>query len=245
MARFNVRFLSKNLLRKIEVHVIIPSLDLHGAISNKNPAYYREGKKKYPLIILLAGFGDDGEGWLLNTEISSLCDEYGVAVAMIGGENKWYLDFSATDNFHTYLSEELPDFLYGNFALLNREVPPVLGGVSMGGYGAIYNVLKAPRNYSALMALSPAIKPDDIVEESRFGTLRELFLAAKGKLPPAYFAVGDKDFIYPQSIELNEWFKENSMGISYRVAEGYGHSWDLWRIEIRNFLEFLKEKKII
>ena len=245
MARFNVRFMSKALLRKTEVNVIIPSLDLHGALSNKNPQYYREGGKKYPLILLLSGFGDDGEGWILNSEISSLCDEYGVAAAMIGGENKWYLDFSATDNFHAYISEELPDFLYGNFALLDRHIKPVIGGVSMGGYGALYNLLKSPANYSAAMALSPAVKPDDIIDESKYGTLKELFSAANGKLPPLYLAVGDKDFIYRPSCEFNEWLKANVAGASYRFVEGYGHSWDLWRLEIKNFLDMLRDKKII
>ena len=115
----------------------------------------------------------------------------------------------------------------------------------MGGYGALYNGLKSPERYSAIMALSPATKPDDMVDEKRHGTLKELFLKAKGRLPYTYISVGDKDFIYGPSKEFDGWLTENSIGVNYRFVEGYAHTWDLWRIEIVNFIKELKNKKII
>lgn len=245
MARFNLRFVSKSLLRKTEVNLIIPSLDLHGVISNKNDRYYRDSTRKYPLIILLSGFNDDNEAWLFQTNIFSLCSEYGVAVALIGGENKWYLDQGPIDSWHSFIEKELPDFLYGNFTMLDQSKLPVIGGVSMGGYGALYNGLKSPEKYSAIMALSPATKPDDVVDEKQHGTLKELFLKAKDKLPYTYISVGDKDFIYELSKEFDVWLTENSIGVNYSFIEGYAHTWDLWRIELVKFLQELKNKKII
>lgn len=245
MARFNLRFLSGSLLRKTEVNLVIPSLDLHGAITEKNPRHYIESGDKYPLIILLSGFGDDNEAWLLQTNISALCSEFGVAVALIGGENKWYLDQSPVDGWHKFIENELPDFLYGNFSKLDRDKLPIIGGVSMGGYGALYNGLKSPEKYSAIMALSPATKPDAMIDESAHGTLKELFLKAKGKIPFTYLSVGDKDFIYEASRQFDGWLTDNAIGVNYRYVAGYAHVWDLWRIEIVNFLQELKNKKII
>lgn len=245
MARFNVRFVSKSLLRKTEVNLVIPSLDLHGVIANNNYRYYRDSEKKYPLIILLSGFNDDDEAWLLQTNISSLCSEYGVAVALIGGENKWYLDQSPVDGWHNLIENELPDFLYGNFSMLDQSKLPVIGGVSMGGYGALHNGLTSPEKYSSIMALSPATKPDDVVDEKLHGTLKELFLKAKDKLPYTYISVGDKDFIYAISKEFDGWLTENSIGVNYNFVAGYAHTWDLWRVEIVKFLQELKNKKII
>lgn len=245
MARYNLRFLSKSLLRKTEVNLIIPSLDLHGAIANKNARYYRESGKKFPLILLLSGFGDDNEAWLLQTDIAALCAEYGVAAALIGGENKWYLDLSPIDGWHTYLTEELPDFLFGNFSKLDGDRLPVLGGVSMGGYGALYNGLKSPQSFAAIMALSPATKPDGVIDEGAHGTLKELFLAAGGNLPPVYLSVGDKDFIYEASRQLDGWLAQNAIGVRYKFVEGYAHTWALWRLEIKNFLQTLQNQKII
>ena len=245
MARFNLRFVSRSLLRKTEVNLVIPSLDLHGAINEKNVRYYRDSTKKYPLIILLSGFGDDNEAWLLQTNILSLCSEYGVAVALIGGENKWYLDQNPIDGWHSFIENELPDFLYGNFSALDESKLPIIGGVSMGGYGALYNGLKSPEKYSAIMALSPATKPDGYVDEKLHGTLKQLFLKASGKIPYTYISVGDKDFIYGASKEFDNWLAENSIGVNYRFVEGYAHTWELWQIEIVKFLQELKNKKII
>jgi S-formylglutathione hydrolase FrmB len=246
MASYTLRFLSKYLLRKTEVNVVIPSLDLHGAISQKNARYYREDKEKFPLIILLSGFGDDNQAWLYQTEIFALCSKYRVAVAMIGGENKWYLNNNPIDNWNAFITEELPDFLYGNFAKLDESKFPVIGGVSMGGYGALYNGLKNPQSFSAIAAFSPATKPDDGVDESKHGTLKELFLAAKDKLPSVvYISVGQNDFIYNASRDFDGWLSDNKIGVNYKFVPNYGHTWDLWRLEIEEFLIELKNKKII
>lgn len=245
MARFNLRFVSKSLLRKTEVNLIVPSLSLHGALAQPNPHFYREDDERFPLVILLSGFGDDNEAWLMQTDIVNLCDKYRVAVALVGGENKWYLNASATDNWQEFISCELPDFLYGNFRRLNSSKQPVIGGVSMGGYGALHSALCSPNSFSAVMALSPATKPDDIIDESMHGTLKELFVKTKGTLPLTYISIGDRDFIYQASKDLDNWLAENNIGVNYKFVPNYAHSWDLWKVEVDNFLQLLKDKKII
>ncbi len=243
MARFNLRFLSKHLLRRTEINLIIPSLDLHGAISQKDERYYQNDTERFPLIIAMSGFGDDNEAWLHRTDVIALCDKYRVAVAMIGGENKWYLDSSPIDSWHSYISKELPDFLFGNFSRLDPD-RLMLAGVSMGGYGALYNGLKNPQKYKAILSMSPAIRPENYIDEQKIGTLKNLFIAAKDNLPHIHLAIGNEDFIFGQSMELNAWLKEN-IGVQYRVVEGYGHVWPLWAIELERFLQELKEKQII
>ncbi len=244
MARYNLRFLSKYLLRRTEVNLIIPSLDLRGAISQKDDCYYQNSTERFPLIIALSGFGDDNEAWVRHTDVVALCDKYRVAVAMIGGENKWYVDASPTDSWHSFVSRELPDFLYGNFSKLDPG-KLMLAGVSMGGYGALYNGLKNPEKYSAILSLSPAIRPENYIDEEKVGTLKELFAAAKDRLPQLYLAIGDKDFIFDQSMVFNSWLQENIPGVAYRIVEGYGHTWDLWAKELENFLQTLKNKNLI
>ncbi len=244
MARYNLRFLSKHLLRRTEVNLVIPSLDLHSAIAQKDENYYQNSTERFPLIIALSGFGDDNEAFIRNTDVVALCDKYRVAVAMISGENKWYLDTSPIDNWHSFISRELPDFLYGNFSKLDAT-KQILAGVSMGGYGALYNGLKNPRQYCAIASLSPAIRPENYIDEQKVGTLKELFTAAKDRLPPIYLVIGDKDFIFAQSTQFDSWLQENIPGVGYRIVPGYGHTWDLWAKELEAFLQELKEKSII
>lgn len=245
MGRYNVTFVSKSLLRKININVVIPSLNLHTAMQQKNERYYRDNDKKYPLLILLSGFADDNEAWLTKSDIQQLCDEYQVAAAFIGGENKWYLDTSPIDNWSKLINEEIPDFLYGNFSKLNENLPLVLGGVSMGGYGALYNGLKHPNKYNAILALSPGIRPDVSINEELHGSLKDMLLKEKENLPFIYLSIGTKDFIIKQTIEFNDWLEENGFEFKYNFAEGFEHSWKLWRIDIEKFLIELKSKNII
>ncbi len=244
MARYNLRFLSKYLLRRTEVNLIIPSLDLRGAISQKDDCYYQTNAERFPLIIAMSGFGDDNEAWIRHTDVVALCDKYRVAVAVIGGENKWYIDSSPIDSWHSFVSRELPDFLFGNFSKLDPG-RLMLAGVSMGGYGALYNGLRNPENYHAILSLSPALKPDGYIEEEKIGTLRELFLEAGDRLPYVHLAIGNQDFIFQQSAEFNDWLKENIPGVRYRIVDGYGHTWDLWAKELEEFLQELKSRQII
>jgi putative tributyrin esterase len=243
MARFNIEFLTKSLMRRVEFNVYIPSLSLQGAIrSEKN--YYQNNEKKFPLIILLAGFGDSYRAWQSNTHIEELCDRYQVAACCIGGDNRWYLDLGPMDSWYSFLENDLTDYLYGTFNNLDPKLPLILGGVSMGGYGTLYHSLKENQKYSAAFALSPAVKPD-FLDEAKFGSLRELFLENRNNIIPTYLSVGSEDFIIKQSLELDSWLQQNNIGVRYKVVEGFDHSYKLWRLELENVFQFLKEKEII
>ncbi len=221
---------------------MIPSLDLKASIKAEDD-HYTKDKEKFPLIIFLSGFSDDEDSFLLNCNLPALCDRYRVAACVVGGENKWYLNTSPIEGWEDYICKELPDFLFGNFSKLDQN-KLILGGVSMGGYGALYNGLKYWDRFKAVMALSPAIKPDDYIDETRFGTIREKFLSCED-LPFMYLAVGDKDFIYEASVSLDAWLKDNVKGVRYKIVPGYGHNWDLWAGEIACFLDELKQRNII
>ncbi|MCD8200883.1 MAG: esterase family protein [Clostridia bacterium] len=243
MASFDIRFLSGKLMRKTAVTLIIPSLDLHGALSAPG-GYYMKREEKFPLAVMLSGFGDDGKAWEQRADVAELCDRYRVAAALIGGENKWYLNLSPVDDWAGYIAEELPDFIGGNFSAVDVK-RRIICGVSMGGYGALGNCLARPQDYMAAAALSPALKPDDYVKKDSYVPLEDVFLAAKENLPYTYISYGDKDFVYADAVKLDAWLEENVPGVRVRIVPGYGHAWDLWRLEIRNFLDSLKSKNII
>lgn len=246
MAKFTVRFFSKSLLRKTEVNVVIPTLALHTAMQVQDPAYYQHSTEKFPLFLMLHGFGDDNDGWMTECNLQSLCDRYRIAAVTVSGENKWYLNASPIDNWHTFLEQELPDFLYGQFAKLDSDRKPVICGVSMGGFGALWNGMTSPEKYSAIVAMSPATRPDgDLNDESRFPSLRTLFLDTKGKLPYTYLTVGEQDFIIQPSREFDAWLEENEIGVRYKFVPGYDHSWNFWRVQIEDVCAQLKSRHII
>lgn len=244
MATFSFTFYSKSLGRKKNFELVIPSLNLHQSLRNQDPQYYQHQEEKYPLILCLSGFGDDEKAWMQNTPIISYLEKYHVAACFLNGDNKWYLNQGQIENYYNLIEEDLLDFLYGNFRFLSKDMPLIIMGVSMGGYGALYHYLKNTDKYQACVALSPATKPD-FLDESKYGTLRELALKSKGKEKHVYLSVGSEDFIINASKELDTFLKENQVGISYRYLEGKDHSWKTWREQLDDIFDTLQKQGFI
>ena len=244
MALLTVDFHTKSLARRTRMDVFIPSLNLGGALKNQDVNYYQNNNETYPLIIFLHGFGDNKKAWQMNTQILKICEDRKIAACFINGENKWYLDMGPIENYYSLVEEEALDFLYGNFSCLSKEKPLVIAGVSMGGYGALYHYIKNVDKYAACVALSPAIRPDRL-DESKFGTLRDLFLECKGKDMNVYLSVGECDFIIESSREFNEFLIQNELGVEYKFIPSCDHSWYTWAHEIFEVIKYLENKKII
>lgn len=239
MALLTVDFHTKSLARRTRMDVFIPSLNLGGCLRNQDVNYYQNNKESYPLILFLHGFGDNEKAWQMNTQILKICEDKKIAACFINGENKWYLNMGPIENYDSLVEEEVLDFLYGNFSCLSKEKPLVIAGVSMGGYGALYHYLKNTQKYAACVALSPALKPDRL-DESKFGTLKELFLQSKGKDLHVYLSVGECDFIIESSREFNKFLVENHIGVEYKFIPNRDHSWYTWAQEVFDAVEYLE-----
>lgn len=244
MARLALEFHSKSLFRKIEVLLHIPTMNLSEAMQCKSKTPYQDNNQKFPLMILLCGFGESKYAWESHSEIVDYADKNKIALLMIGGENKWYLNSSPIENWYTLIEEEILDFLYGNFTCLNKDEPLYICGESMGGYGALYHYLNNIDKYKACISLSPATRPDGNLEEIlKIKSLKELFLETKEKTKNIYLSVGTNDFIYNQSKEFNDFLISNNIGVNYQFKNGYDHSWTLWREEIKNIFNYLENLK--
>lgn len=241
MALLTVDFHTKALARRTRMDVFIPSLNLGGCLRNQDVNYYQNHHETYPLVIFLHGFGDNEKAWQINTQILKLCEDKKIAACFINGENKWYLNMGPIENYDSLIEEEVTDFLYGNFSCLSKDQPLVIAGVSMGGYGALYHYLKNTDKYAACVALSPALKPDRL-DESKFGTLRELFLQNTGKALNIYLSVGESDFIIDSSREFNQFLLENDLGVKYKFIPNKDHSWYTWAQEVFHVIEYLENK---
>lgn len=240
MARLLLEFHSKSLYRKIELLLYIPTMNLSESLKSNSKTPYQDNKNTYPLMILLCGFGESKYAWETHSNIVDLAEKNKVALLMIGGENKWYLNSSPIENWYTLIEDEILDLLYGNFNCLSKEKPLYICGESMGGYGSLYHYLNNIDKYKACIALSPAIKPDANLEEIlKIKSLKELFLDTKNKQKNIYLCIGTQDFIYDQSKNFNDFLKENNTNVSYIFREGYDHSWSLWSKEIDNIFNYI------
>ncbi|MHA7966501.1 alpha/beta hydrolase [Paenibacillus sp. CAU 1782] len=254
MSLAQIGFYSACLKREVVFNALLP-LD-RPDIPGLKPKDGRPLKTLY----LLHGYSGSHTDWLHFSRIRELADKHGIAVIMPAGENRFYLDNEDTEErMGEYIGKELVDFTREMFPLSKEREDTFIGGLSMGGYGAIRNGLKYGERFGAILGLSSAlvpyeiagIKPDFHNGIAGYGYFRSVFgdldqvmgsdrdpeelvrgLRASGsEIPRIYMACGTEDFL----LEYNRRFHQflTNEGVSHTYIETPGaHTWDFWNEHI-------------
>ena len=82
-----------------------------------------------------------------------------VVIAMPDGASSWYLDHETTRMETALVTEFLPR-IEATEPVISDRAGRFIGGISMGGYGALRQALKRPELFSAVALMSPAIYAD-------------------------------------------------------------------------------------
>ncbi len=181
MALIQVNFVSNTLRRTVPLQVILPVDRLTDDWQSAEP-------KKFKTLYLLHGiFGNYTDG-VSGTRIQRWAQKYDLAVVMPSGDNAFYIDHPATGNLYgEFIGHELVDITRRMFPLSDKREDTFIGGLSMGGYGAVRNGLKYHETFGAIISFSGALHflddpqllsdetdpVDRVFMESMFGPLKE------------------------------------------------------------------------
>ncbi|MNC02859.1 S-formylglutathione hydrolase [compost metagenome] len=263
MATLQISFHSKCLRREVIFNALLPA-DLPEGFGQ--PVWSGEPLKS---VYLLHGFSGSHNDWMNFSRIRELSDRYQIAVFMPAGENRFYLDDENRGEwFGEYIGKELVDFTRKLFPLSTRREDTYIGGLSMGGYGAIRNGLKYVEQFGRIIALSSALIPyrianvapdyDDVIAgynyyTSTFGDLSQLLgsdkdpeslvldIKKKGlKQPKLYMACGTDDFLLDVNRRFHEFLEREQVGHLY-VEDAGDHTWDYWDKHIEAALKWAAE----
>ena len=231
-----------------EAYVVMPEGQTAGQIGVDSS----HGSGKYKCLYLLHGLTDDHTIWMRRTSIERYATKYGIAVVMPCGHRSFYSNLKDGMNYYNFIAHELPRIICEFFNVSDRREDNFIGGLSMGGYGALKAALRDPQRFSAAIGLSSATEfndgwrleiAQDLFGNDRFPDEDDLyFLADKcvndPNRPRIYMAVGDRDFL----LEENRRFRDNLKGLGYDLeyVEGPGtHNWDFWDEHIQGALKWL------
>lgn len=246
MARFETKFISKTLLRSVELTVVIPSPSIPESLGVADRSVSYEVKDPYPVLYLLHGLGNDHSDWTSYTNIELFAEEQSMAVVMMSAENKFYRKNDDGDDFYTFLSEELPVFIRNMFPVSGRPEDTYIAGLSMGGYGAMIHGLNHPERFAAIGAFSAAIGTEDeketkVLKDGPFdpyGLVRKNVKEEK-KVPPIYFACGMQDMLWEKVVCYKDFMVKSGLEVTWVPVDGFQHEWRFWNIQIEKFLEWV------
>ncbi|MBW8782788.1 MAG: esterase family protein [Verrucomicrobia bacterium] len=95
------------------------------------------GTPPYATFYLLHGLSDDSTTWLRRTRIESHVRDLPLIVVMPDGYRGFYTDNDQGPAYARHIGEELPAFVERTFRARAERGARAIGGLSMGGFGAL------------------------------------------------------------------------------------------------------------
>ena len=254
MANLELQFHSRVLKLDVTVNVVLPE--------PAKAAHYRT-------LYLFHGLGGDGSNWVRKTSIERHAARHGIAVVMPSVGRSWYTDTVGGAKWFTFVTEELPAVCRSYFrGMSDKREDTFVGGISMGGYGAVKAALHCPETFGGCISLSGSLdvtrKGREMTEEflrewqSIFGVLpaelegsgHDLFAVAKRNreqgipLPKLYLWCGTEDHLIEVNRKFRDYLESLRIPHCYRESEG-DHSWKWWDLQIREALDWILEEKSV
>lgn len=135
------------------------------------PADYDKSNRRYPVLYLLHGYGDDETGWSQFGEVNLIADkaiQSGESTSMIivmpDAGVTWYINsFDGKTKYEDFFIKELIPFIDATYRTRTKKDYRAVAGLSMGGYGTLIMATKHPELFAAAAPLSAAVWTDDEV----------------------------------------------------------------------------------
>lgn len=239
------------------------------------PEGARQAQRRFPVMYLLHGLRDDENAWLVHGDIAATLDRKIAAgelqpmiVVMPLAGDSWYVDDARPNGYGRMAQALTSDFISGIDAIYptaSCAAGRAVGGLSMGGFGAMVYALTKPQLFAAAISLSGSLfteQAEEInVRLARFGQVFDgvygepfdpkrfrswtVFERLKHAPPEAarvkyWLAAGDQDFsgILSGTVRLHQEFLARGMASELRITSG-AHTWALWSTAIDPALGWL------
>ena len=245
MALCDVHWSSTVLAKKVGTYVILPE-----------PSVVQP---PFATFYLLHGLSDDYTVWLRRTRIEWYVRELPLMVVMPDGYRGFYTANADGHDYARYVADELVEFVERNFPAQRSREGRCVGGLSMGGYGALRLALGYPDRFASANSHSGAVlhghrnapRPDGPLSPAEFrrifgehpeGSDHDLLelarrAAAAGSLPRILLDCGTEDFLIEDNRAFHRALRQLNVPHEYREFPG-AHDWDYWDRHVRDALAF-------
>ncbi|MHC4713201.1 MAG: alpha/beta hydrolase [Planctomycetota bacterium] len=233
-----VSFFSQSLEKATAMNVILPEPSLKGP---------------YYTLYQLHGLSDDYTIWMRRTSIERYVAGLPLVVVMPDGGRGFYTDAVEGHAYESHIMKDTIRFIEKFFPVIRNRRGRAIGGLSMGGYGAMKLGLKYPKVFGSIAAHSGAFlnaraagfraNPEytRIFGENPTGGPNDAFALAgklaKSDVPAIRFDCGKSDVLLDGNRRLHRHLRK--LGIKHTYAEYPGiHEWGYWDKHFPKALKF-------
>ena len=125
--------------------------------------YYKDSQRKYPVLYLLHGHSGNYTSWITYAKLPiQLATNYNCIIILPDGGNSWYVNWTGqTDGkkhqWEDGLVNDLIPIIDKKFRTINNKKSRFIGGLSMGGFGALALGLKNPDKFGFVFSSAGVI----------------------------------------------------------------------------------------
>jgi putative tributyrin esterase len=230
MSVANVRFYSDALGKWTRYNVILPD----------------EGEGPFPVLFQLHGLTDDCDAWLERSNLVRHVDGLPLIVAMPDGGTHFYTNWRSSGRlgkarYEDLIIKDIAAHLKRHFHV--TDGPWAIGGLSMGGYGALKLGMKHPDRFASIWAHSSKVDwRDTELDTTLLAPPQDIDLLEYARKvveldrkPVLSFDCGTED----ELLEENRWIHAefDTLGLEHGYAEFEGgHDWSYWDLHVQKAL---------
>ncbi len=221
------------------------------------PGYDENSNKKYPVLYIQHGGGEDESGWAVqgrtNVVLDNLIAEKKAEPMLVvipngnvtrPGENFTGYSEQAMQAFKEELLENIIPFVESKYKVKTDRENKALAGLSMGGGQSFYTGLRNTDIFANVGIFSSGLfggipqsgssfDPEKIIP----GILTDAESFNK-KLDVFYISVGEQDQRIDATKKLIGVFKDKGLKVHFSSFPG-GHEWQVWRKSLHDFAQKL------
>lgn len=219
--------------------------------------YEAHPDKRFPMLFLLHGIDGRSEDWIDKGDVLVCLRSHRIIAVMPDGSDSYYTNAAlrSKDHYEDLISEDLLKDVEQHYRVALGPLGHGIGGISMGGYGAIKIALRHPDKFSFAAGLSAALdapqRPFAIRRLGQSFRYLRIFgfqgsssrrennvfsLARRASTAPFLFLLCGQD---ESLLDVNRSFAtlldKRDLPHEYHEVPG-GHSWDSWKREIPEML---------
>lgn len=217
------------------------------------PGYFNSSRSHYPTLYMLHGRGGNYKEWVnygLLDAATRLIDSGAIAPLIIvlpqGGQNYWVNHANNGPRWGDFVARDLVHEIDAHFRTMPQREKRAVGGVSMGGCGALQLSMKYNEVFAVVGAHSPALRtretaPDYFGDQAWFDAHSPvpLFKAypERAKRLTLKIDMGEQDTWHESAEAFHHQLDEEKITHVWQSRAG-GHSGEYWGRYVEEYLRY-------